>query len=72
MSHLCTLGRLTTLWKVHHYSQFSPFVDNGLDNGLMESQSLFFFYFFESKHDVFLFKILYKTSLYLSGLKQEI
>ncbi len=33
-------GRPATPGKVHHYSKFSPFVDNGSDRGSLESQSL--------------------------------
>ncbi len=33
-------GRLATPGKVHHCSKFSPFVDNGSDCGLLESQNL--------------------------------
>ncbi len=33
-------GRSGTPGKVHHYSKFSPFVDNGSDRGSLESQSL--------------------------------
>lgn len=42
MGHLRTLGRLTNPGKVHYCFQFCLFVDDGLDNGLMESQSLCF------------------------------
>ncbi len=44
MSRRCALlsnfGRPATPGKVHHCSKFSPFVDNGSDCGLLESQSL--------------------------------
>ncbi len=33
-------GRPSTPGKVHHFSKFSSFVDNGSDRGLLESQSL--------------------------------
>ncbi len=41
-SSLCSwsnFGRPATPGKVHHCSKFSPFVDNGSDRGLLESQS---------------------------------
>ncbi len=60
-------GRPATPWKVHHCSEFSPFVDNGSDHSSLESQSLrngfitisrliyvnyFVSHFFRSWHDV--------------------
>ncbi len=42
-SSLCSwsnFGRPSTPGKVHHWSKFSSFVDNGSDRGSLESQSL--------------------------------
>ncbi len=43
MSRRCTwsnFGRPATPGKIHHCSEFSPFVDNGSDHGSLEYQSL--------------------------------